>query len=230
MTGHPLSRREFLRVSTAVGGGLLIRISLASASTRAVLNADQSPTRGVVLNAFVELGIDGAVTITVPSPEIGQGVRTALPMIVAEELGVAWANVQVRQGRAGSQYGGMTVGGSDSVRDYWEPLRLAGATAREMLRSAAAMRWVVEPTQCLVRDGWVVHPETGRRVSFGEVAAEAAQLPLPNGVPLKQPEEFEIVGTRVGGIDVPSGWKPPASAIRCRFGKRPSSSSRRVRA
>lgn len=141
---------------------------------------------------------------TAGGPEIGQGVKTALPMIVAEELGVAWEQVEVEQAPADDAYGSMTVGGSDSVRDYWEPLRRAGATAREMLKEAAGREWGVPRETCTVEDGVVLHPSTGRRAAFGELADAAAELPAPNieNVPLKAPEDFRLVGRSVPSTDL----------------------------
>lgn len=197
----PVTRRDFIRAGAAVGGGLLVGVRVPARWGGHAGAAAASP---VALNAYVEIGTDGAITITVPCPEIGQGVRTALPMVVAEELGADWAAVTVRQAAADGRYGGMTVGGSDSVRDYWEPLRRAGATAREMLRSAAARQWNVDPSSCRVARGAVTHLPSGRRLGFGDVAARAGALPVPAGVTLKDPTEFTIIGTPVSGVDVPA--------------------------
>jgi isoquinoline 1-oxidoreductase beta subunit len=202
--GPELSRREFLKVGSAAGGGLLIAINFPLAGLAEVDDPAGAHTQARELNAYVEIGPDGRVTIVAPCPEIGQGVRTSLPMIVTEELGVDWSEVTYRQAPADAHYGGMTVGGSDSVTDYWEPLRIAGSTARELLKRAAAERWGVSPGTCRAESGMVVHPPTGRHAAYGDLAEAASRLPVPDPVSLKDPADFELVGTRVSGVDVPA--------------------------
>lgn len=185
-----------------MGGGLLIAVQFPTLAETGSRAAGQHHARARELNAFVRIDPDGGVTIFAPCPEIGQGVRTALPMIVAEELGADWAAVEVLQAPAHERYGGMTVGGSDSVVDYWDTLREAGSTAREMLKQAAAERWGVSAGTCRVADSAVAHPPTGQRIGFGDVADAAARMPVPEEVRLKDPAEFKLVGARVSGVDV----------------------------
>jgi isoquinoline 1-oxidoreductase beta subunit len=152
------------------------------------------------------------VTLTAPRPEMGQGVRTSLPMLVAEELEVEWRSVRIEQADLGEQYAaygdqemGQYVGGSGSVRRSWEPLRRAGAVARTLLVTAAAREWGVEPASCRAHRGEVLHPATDRRLPFGAVAEAASRLdpPDPAAVPLDEPADFTLVGTPQGNVDTP---------------------------
>ncbi|MDX1661671.1 MAG: molybdopterin cofactor-binding domain-containing protein, partial [Gemmatimonadota bacterium] len=152
-------------------------------------------------NAWVRIALDGTVTVWVHRSEMGQGVRTSLPMILAEELEVGWAGFEVAQGDADPKYGSQTTGGSASIRTSWEPLRKAGAAAREMLRSAAAREWDVDPSTCRAADGAIVHEPTGRRLAYGELAERAASLPVPEEPALKDPAAFTIVGTSKDALD-----------------------------
>ncbi len=138
-----------------------------------------------------------------PAPEMGQGVRTSLPMILAEELAVDWNAVTVEQAPAHARYGGMTVGGSDSVADYWGPLRRAGATARTMLIAAAAAEWGVPEDSCFAERGEVVHRDSNRRATYGSLARSAAAIAPPASVSLKDPSDFTIIGQRVARTDAP---------------------------
>lgn len=194
----PMSRRDFLRVTAVAGGGLLASF----AWPRAPFAAGDDAT--VELGAWVRIDADGAVTLFCPVPEIGQGARTALPMILAEELCADWSRVTVEQAPTDEAYGNMAVGGSDSVHDYWEPLRTAGAAVRERLVAAAAARWGVESSACRADAGFVVHAASGRRLGYGELAADAAAREAPESPPLTDPAQFRIVGTRVPRVDVPA--------------------------
>ena len=203
-----VSRRGFLRAGAAAGGGLLVGIPLASArwpdltaGEQRLVDGSRPESQAMRLNAFVEVRPDGRVRVVAPCPELGQGVRTSLAMIVAEELGADWSVVEVEQAPAGEGYGSMTVGGSNSVANYWEPLRTAGAAAREMLVAAAAAEWSVAPEECEARSGAVLHTASGRSAGFGRLATAAAEMPIPDEPELKDPADFQIVGTRVGPVD-----------------------------
>jgi len=210
--GPEWTRRGFLRVAAASGGGLLLGVSLpgcraggppdGAAGPEAAPEAAAPLPAPEELNAFVRIGADGTVTIVAPVPEIGQGVRTALPMIVAEELAVDWRDVRVEQAPADPRYGPMSVGGSDSVADYWEPLRHAGAAAREMLVAAAAAAWGVPAAECRAAGGAVTHTPTGRTSAYGELAAAAAAGEPPESPALTPVGEFDLVGRRVGRVDL----------------------------
>jgi isoquinoline 1-oxidoreductase subunit beta len=192
-----LSRRAFVVASAAAGGGLLLALHARRGGASEAQGA--SP-----LNAFVRLDPDDTVTITVARPEMGQGVRTALPMLVAEELDVPWERVRVEQGRLDTpRYGEQYAGGSAVVRGSWAPLRKAGATARAMLVQAAALRWGVAASECRTEQGVVLHAASGRRARYGELAAEASRLTPPADVPLKPRAEWRLLGRDRRGVDVP---------------------------
>ena len=192
-----LDRRHFLQVGAAATGGLVLGVYTRPRTVRAV------GPGALVPNEFIRIDRDGAVTITVSRPEMGQGVRTALALIIAEELGADWTKVGIEQADVGDQYGvgQQYAGGSNSVQESFEPLRRAGAAARGMLMQAAAARWDVPRDDCRARDGAVVHEPTGRQIGFGDLVAAARSLPVPRDAPPKDPKDFRLIGTRVRGPD-----------------------------
>lgn len=198
-----LPRRAFLVAGAAAGGGLLLGVSIAGRPAAAATAPAFEP------NAFVLLSPDGIVTITMPYIEMGQGTYTSVPMLVAEELEVGLDQVRVRHAGADDKlYGnpmlGLQItGGSTSMRAAWLPLRQAGATARVMLVQAAAEQWKASPGECLARKGEVVHPPSGRRLKYGALAAQAAALPVPAAVSLKQPRDFLLIGQPGKRLDTP---------------------------
>lgn len=194
-----MRRRDFVQVSATAAGGLLVSVTLPAGLRRAL--AADAPPATEVLGAFVEIAADGTVTIASKNPEIGQGVKTSLPMLVAEELDIPWERVRVVQAGLDPRYGDQGAGGSTAVSENWAGLRQAGATARHLLVAAAAARWGVDPSACQVEAGNVVHPASGRRLSYGALAAAAARLPTPTDVALKPPSRFRLIGTRVPGVD-----------------------------
>ncbi|HET9726828.1 MAG TPA: molybdopterin cofactor-binding domain-containing protein [Gemmatimonadales bacterium] len=194
-----MRRREFVTVSATAAGGLLVTVAVP-ATVRRVLGAERAGS-GVSLGAFVEIGADSVVTIASKNPEIGQGVKTSLPLLVAEELDLPWEQVRVVQADLDRRYGDQFAGGSTAVSDNWEGLRKAGATARHLLIAAAAARWDVEPGSCRTEAGVVVHRPSGRRASYGSLAAAAARLPVPGDVPVKSRAAYRLIGTRVAGVD-----------------------------
>lgn len=193
-----LDRRSFLSAGLAATGGLLISFRLRAESPRAGAAASAE------LGAFVRVDPDGSITLFAKNPEIGTGVKTSLPMIVAEELDADWDRVQVEQAPLDQRYGDQFTGGSTGVWENWDPLRRAGATARAMLVAAAAARWQVDPSTCRTESGTVLHAATGRRLGYGEVATEAARMPVPPNPPLKPRAQYRIVGTATGGVDNPA--------------------------
>ena len=153
-------------------------------------------------NAFIKIAKNGAVTIFSPNPEIGQGVKTSMPMIIAEELGVAWDKVLVRQGVLDTEnYTRQVAGGSQSIRHGWDALRQTGATARQMLVNAAAARWGVDASELKVSEG-VITNASRESLGFGEVVDEAAKLDVPEAVTLKEPKDYTIIGTDQGNVDI----------------------------
>lgn len=189
----PLSRREFLSAGVAAGAGLVIGFYLPH---RGASGSEFSP------NAFIRITPDGKITLVVARSEMGQGVRTALPMILAEELEADWTRITVEQ--AGSDpalYGDQQTGSSTSVKISWDPLRKAGAAAREMLMTAAAQEWGVPRSGCRAENSAVVHDESHRRLSYGQLAARAARLPIPVAPPLKDAKDYKLVGKRMPRLD-----------------------------
>lgn len=202
MTAPTQSRREFLKVSAAAGGGLMVVLYTPWRD-----GAPGTPgTEALEASAFVTVHRDGTVTILSKNPELGQGVRTSLPMIVAEELGVRWDDVRVEQApydtaRFGPQY----AGGSTAVSTNWDRLRLAGAAARELLIVAAARQWGVDPRECTAGDGKVRHAQGAgaREVGYGDLVDAAAGIepPNPEDIRLTDPSRFRIVGTPRRDVD-----------------------------
>jgi len=194
-----LNRRSFLRVSAVAGGGMLLSVFC---SREHLVNAAGE----FIPNAFIRISGDGAVTIMAKNPEIGQGIKTSLPMIVADELDVAWDNVTVEQADLDEEaYGRQSAGGSTSTPTNWTPLRQAGAAGRQMLIAAAAQTWGVPASECETSAGSVIHPASERSLSYGELAETAATLDPPDleTVPLKDPSDYHIIGQPIGGVDNP---------------------------
>jgi len=209
-------RRRFLQFSGATGTVL----ALAFSAEGLIVNADAAEApRDFVPNGYLQISASGIVLFA-PNPEIGQGVKTALPMIVAEELDADWEDIEVRQAVIdAARYGSQAAGGSTSVPRAWEPLRRAGASARAMLISAAASRWQVPVSECVTRgDSAVHHSATQRRLTYRELAADAAALPVPalDQLVLKSASERRLLKRRIGGVDnrgVVTGQKLFASDV-----------------
>lgn len=197
-----LSRRHLLRAGAAAGGGLVLSFSLPFGSQAATAFAP---------NAYVRVGEDGSIVLTMPYVEMGQGTYTAIPMLIAEELEVGLGQVKLEHAPPDEKtYGNpllagvQATGGSTAIMASWQPLRQAGAVARTLLVMAAAKRWNVEPASCRAEKGEVVHPPTGRRLKYGAVVADAARLPVPKDVPLKNPKDFKLIGTPAKRLDAPA--------------------------
>ena len=197
------SRREFLKQSALVGGGLFLGFDLFSSKKFKAVATDASLENSYDFNAYLAINTDGTVTIFSPNPEVGQGVKTSFPMTVAEELDFDWTKVLVVQAPLDTnKFERQVAGGSQSTPHSWKRLRQAGATARRMLMDAAAQRWGVDPVACTTENGVVKHPD-GRQLSYGELAADAAKLAPPKDVPLKDPKDFKLIGTFVRNVDNP---------------------------
>lgn len=197
------SRRNFLRTSALASGGLLIGFNLLTAcKTDAVMPVDIESLNFNDFNAFIKISEEGYVTIFSPNPEIGQGVKTSMPMIIAEELDVAWKNVFVAQGALDSKnFQRQVAGGSQSIRFGWDALRQTGATARQMLVNAAAKKWNVDPSTCTVSEG-IITNANGDKLGYGEVVKEAAALKVPEGVKLKEIKDYKIIGQEIVNVDI----------------------------
>ena len=213
---NALSRRNFVVVVASAGGGLLLGCRVGEPRPRRdgiVSGAASTPdttSPAFSPNAFVRIATDDTITVMLPQAEMGQGVYTALPMLVAEELEVGLDQVRVEhapgddRAYANPLLGFQATGGSTSVRGFYEPMRQAGATARTMLVAAAAQKWAVDPSACRTKNGSVVHPATGRKTSYGQLAENAAKLPPPAKVALKNPNQFTLIGTPAKRLDTPS--------------------------
>jgi len=199
-----ISRRTFLRTAAIGAGGLVIAIHLPACSRKPA-----APVEPFGPNAFLRIGADDTITFYCDKSEMGQGVYTALPTLIAEELGVAVDKLRVEFAPPGEAYtnallGGQVTGGSTSVRDSWVKLRTAGAQARTMLFAAAAKEWGADAANLRVEDGAVISADGEKKLTFGALAGEAAKLPLPKEVPLKDPGSFTLIGKSRTRLDTPS--------------------------
>ncbi len=154
-------------------------------------------------SVFLRIDSNGIVTVIVHRSEMGQGVRTALPMIIAEELEVDLQNIRIEQAEGDPKFGNQVTGGSTSVRRSWEPFRIAGATAREMLIAAAAAKWKVNPSDCKAENGFVINELNNKKLSYGQLVEDASKLPVPQNVKLKDPKDYKIIGKRLHRTDSP---------------------------
>jgi isoquinoline 1-oxidoreductase subunit beta len=204
-TPSQFSRREFLHVTAIAGGGFALGLAATPASGLGTAALDNT-ARQFTPNPFIRITPDGTITIIAKNPEVGQGVKTSLPMIVAEELEVDFDRVVIEQAPLDPQLGQQFAGGSLSTPMNYDTLRKAGATARTMLIQAAAQTWNVPLEELEAERGTVVHRPTGRRLTYGELATKAATLPVPDEstIRLKDPDEFKVLGSRVGGVDNPA--------------------------
>ncbi|MEO8624763.1 MAG: molybdopterin cofactor-binding domain-containing protein, partial [bacterium] len=196
-----LDRREFIKAGALLGGGLLVGTYLRFGPDSAFAAEAPSAAADFAPNAFISIAPSGAVTIIAPNSEMGQGIKTSLPMIVAEELDVAWNQVTIVQGDLNPAFGRQMSVGSGSTVGNFGALRRAGATARAMLIAAAAQTWGVPASECTTDKSFVVHAASKRRASYGELATKAATMPAPTDAPLKDPKDFTLLGTRVPGVD-----------------------------
>jgi len=197
-----LSRRTMLKASALAGGGFALAASIPMA-TRAMAAGAAGPAQ---LNAFITINPDNTITIIGKNPEIGQGIKTMLPMLIAEELDADWDLVSIEQADTDmAKYGPQLAGGSFATPMNWIPMRQTGAAARAMLIGAAAQRWGVDAASLSTQPGKVVETASGRSVTFGELAAEAALMPVPDpaSLTLKDQSDFRIIGKAIGGIDSP---------------------------
>lgn len=199
-------RRTFLKVSALAGGGFALGLAAGPSALAQSAQALDDTARVFTPNPFIRITPDGIVTIVAKNPEVGQGVKTSLPMIVAEELEVDFDKIVIEQAALDAQLGPQFAGGSLSTPMNYDTLRKAGATARTMLVEAAAQTWGVPASELEAERGTVVHRASERRLTYGELAKKAATLPIPDekSIRLKEPDEFRLLGSRVGGVDNPA--------------------------
>jgi isoquinoline 1-oxidoreductase beta subunit len=201
-----VSRRDFIYSAAALGGGLALGIRLHAAEGSPQPNAAKPVLPPA---AFIQIAPDDTITITAPAVEMGQGGHTAMSMIMMEELGGNWARLRVEDAAADKVYnnpmfGAQSTVGSRSVRGWYDELRRLSAAAREMLVATAAQSWGVPAGECTVANSTITHTPTGRKASYGSVAAAAAKQPVPQQPALKKFEEFKVIGTSPGRVDVPA--------------------------
>jgi isoquinoline 1-oxidoreductase subunit beta len=203
-SANVLSRRGFLQVGAAAGGGLMLSLSLPFG------NREANAADAFVPNAFIRIGSDGQIVLIMPYVEMGQGTYTSIPMLIAEELEVDLKQVRLEHAPpneklyANPLLGVQATGNSNAIRGAWQPLRQAGAAARTMLVAAAAKKWNVDPASCRAQSGEVLHPPTGRSIKYGALAADAAGMPVPEKIALKRPQDFKLIGTPAKRLDTPA--------------------------
>jgi isoquinoline 1-oxidoreductase subunit beta len=203
----PLNRRSFLKLSAFASGGLVLAAYFRFGGDAFAAEVVVPATDGTFApNAFIRIAPDGSVTLMSKTPEIGQGIKTSLPMIIAEELEVDWNSVKIEQAPLNPIYGGQSAGGSTTTPNNFDNFRKLGATARTMLIAAAAQTWGVSASECYADHGSVVHRNSPRRLTYGELVATASTLPVPPAaeVQLKDPKDFKLLGSRIGGVDNPA--------------------------
>ncbi len=199
-----IGRRSFLKSSVVAGGGMMLGFSwLASCqSSKTKEEILAMPKEWFEMNSYLKIGDNGVVTIYSPNPEFGQNVRTSMPMLVAEELDIDWKKVIVEQAHYHpDKYGFQFTGGSRGIMSRWEPLRMAGATARQMLRGAAAQTWEVPVEEITTNEGILYHKKSGKSANYGEMASTAAAIPVPEEVKLKEVKDFKIIGKSHKNVD-----------------------------
>src|SRR5271165_1836911 len=194
-----MNRRSFLKTSAVAGGGVLFSLYIDAPEAKAQRGGPQTPPDP---HNYIQVAADGTVTITAKNPEVGQGVRNMLPMLIAEELDVDWKNVKIAQADFdGTRYSGQSAGGSTATPNNWTPMRQVGAAGRAMFVAAAAQTWGVPESECTTASGHVYHKASNRSLGYGELASKAAALPAPNlaTLKLKDPSEYKIVGKPLVG-------------------------------
>ncbi len=207
-----LSRRDFLKLASTTGASLVLAIYLdacapATPEIALVTPTDSTPAPRPPFdwepNIYLKLDNNGILTVIAFRSEMGQGIRTALAMLVADELDIDWGNVRIEQAPADSKYGDQVTGGSQSISSYYGNMRSAGAVARQMLVNAAAQAWGVEAGSCQTEAGHVIHPDGGQKLAYAELVESAASLDVPKGVEVKEQSHLHLVGTDVGHWDTP---------------------------
>ncbi|WP_281540738.1 xanthine dehydrogenase family protein molybdopterin-binding subunit [Maribacter aestuarii] len=197
-----IGRRSFMKSSALAGGGLLLGFNWLASCSMTPEEVNNLPKEWFEFNGYLKIADNGQVTIMSPNPEGGQNVKTAMPMIVAEELDIDWKDVIVEQAPLNTDlYNRQFIGGSQAIRTSWEGLRMAGASARHMLKAAAAEAWQAPIEEITTESGQVLHKSSNKSVSYGELASAAAQVLVPEEVELKEIDNFKIIGTSKKNVD-----------------------------
>src|SRR5579871_528829 len=202
-----LSRRELL--ASALAGGFVLAFHLPVRAANEPVQPPDATDGKFAPNAFIRIDASGETTLIMPQVEMGQGVYTAVPMILAEELDADFSRVKLLHAPPNDKlygnpvFGIQVTGNSNSIRAFWMPLRQAGATARAMLVQAAAQQWEVEPPSCTTANGEVIHAASGRKLGYGDLIAEASKVAAPQNVALKDPKDFTLIGKPLKRLDTP---------------------------
>lgn len=195
------SRREFLKLTSLTGTGLLLGFNWFSAQAKTPVVVNEATLAGnISFNSYLSISTDGLVTIVSPNPELGQNIMTSFPMIVADELDADWTRVKIVQSSLNNNFDRQLTGGSGAVPHSWQRLRKAGATARFMLIQAAAKRWGVPAEECTASNGFIIHANSGKKLSFGELAEDASTIPVPTEIKLKDRKDFKLIGKEVRNV------------------------------
>ena len=205
MNEYPLKRRLFIKNSSLTAVGLMIGISFDTKTGNTKISKNEEN-----LGIWIKISPDGITTLIVPSSEMGQGVNTSLPMILAEELDADWYSIKTETAPVNPEYknpenrGSQMTGGSNSVKGFLPLLRETGAAAREMLKTAASLRWEVPKEECKSQKGQIIHSKTGRKLSYGELAEAAGKLEIPSNPPLKSRKDYYLMGKSIPRLDIPT--------------------------
>ena len=195
------SRRNFLKLTSITGTGLLLGFNWFSAEAKTPVVVSETTLAGNIgFNSYLSISTDGLVTIVSPNPELGQNIMTSFPMIVADELDADWTKVKIVQSSLDNNFERQLTGGSGAVPHSWQRLRNAGATARHMLIQAAAKQWNVPAEECTAVNSFVIHTNSGKKLSFGELAEEASKIPVPKDIKLKDRKDFKLIGKVIRNV------------------------------
>jgi len=200
-TLNKTNRRDFLKITSLTGGGLVLGFSWFGSEAAPVVLSNTTVAADLNFNSYLSIATDGTITILSPNPELGQNIMTSFPMIVAEELEADWSKVKVLQAALDKKFERQSTGGSGAIPHSWKRLRTAGATARYLLIAAAAKKWNVDASECTAANSFVIHSKTGNKLSYGELAEEASKITVPADIPLKNRKEFKIIGTAVKNVE-----------------------------
>jgi isoquinoline 1-oxidoreductase beta subunit len=195
------NRRDFLKISAGAGAGLVIGINISACGKNQPSNSESSSPSSFQPSIWLAINPNNTVSITIAKIDMGQGVMTALPMLIAEELEADWSAIEVKQAPMSPEYGYQVTGGSDTIRKAWIPLRTAGAAAKMMLIEAAAKTWDVPMSECIADQGFIIHGPSQRKLSYGDLTKTAASLSVPESVTLKTPDQFRLLGNKTFHLD-----------------------------